>query len=120
MNSASFDTRSRDAYWQATQSELKSIRKRGDVLILAGAAVLLSLLAWYHERSDSLASWLIAGGLLLAVILLSLWFVTTRKRRVAVTRGLVCTQCDYMPHDTEIEEVAETRACPRCEKSLET
>jgi len=43
LNSASFDTRSRDAYWQATQSELKSIRKRGDILILGGAAVLFAL-----------------------------------------------------------------------------
>jgi len=120
LNSASFDTRSRDAYWQATQSELKSIRKRGDILILGGAAVLFALLAVYRERSGNLAAWLIAAALLLAVMFVSLWFVTTRKRRLAVTRGLVCTHCAYMPHDTEIEEVAVTRTCPRCEVSLET
>jgi heme/copper-type cytochrome/quinol oxidase subunit 3 len=120
VNSASFDTRSRDAYWQATQSELKSIRKRGDFLILAGTTVLLALLAFYHEKSNDLAAWLVAGGLLLAVIVFALWFVATRKRRIAITRGLVCLRCDYMPHDTEIDEVAVTRACTRCGHSLET
>lgn len=117
--SASFDTQGRDAYWHATQTELKSIRKRGDLVTLIGAAALLTLVFVYRDHSQELSTWLIAAVLMLAVIGASLWFVTSRKRRVAIARGLVCSNCNYMPHDTEIDEVAATRACPRCERSLD-
>jgi Na+/proline symporter len=117
--SASFDTQGRDAYWHATQSELKSIRRRGDIVTLTGAAVLLALIFFYRDHSQELAAWLVGGALLLAVIGASLWFVTSRTRRVAIARGLVCSRCSYMPHDTEIDEVATTRTCPRCEQSLD-
>jgi hypothetical protein len=116
---ASFDTQGRDAYWHATRSELKSIRRRGDIVTLVGAAALLALIFLYRDRSQELTAWLVAGALLLAVIGVSLWFVTSRKRRVAIARGLLCTHCAYMPHDTEIDEVATTRTCPRCEHSLD-
>jgi len=118
--SASFDTQGRDAYWNATQTELKSIRKRGDVVALIGAAALLALVFFYRDHSQELGTWLIAAVLMLAVIGGSLWFVTSRKRRVAIARGLVCTHCSYMPHDTEIDEVAESRTCPHCERSLDS
>lgn len=108
-----------DAYWYATRSELKSIRRRGDVVMLIGAAALLSLIFLYRDHSQELSWWLIAAGFLLAVIGASLWFVTSRTRRVAIARGLKCSRCSYMPHDTEIDEVASTRQCPHCEKSLD-
>lgn len=117
--SASFDAQGRDAYWQATQTELKTIRKRGDVLTLTGAAALLALIFVYRDRSQELATWLVAVTILLAVIGTSLWFVTSRKRRIAIARGLVCARCAYMPHDTEIDEVASTRTCPHCDQALD-
>lgn len=117
---ASVDPRSREAYWQATQSELKSIRRRGDLLILGGALVLLALVALNREYSRELVAWLVVAGALVLVFLASLWFVTKRKRRVAMTRGLVCGSCDYMPHDTEIDDVASSRRCPRCNHALES
>jgi hypothetical protein len=116
--SASFDTQVRDAHWRATQSELRSIRRRGDVVTLIGAAALLALIFFYRDHSQEPTAWLIAAALLLAVIGASLWFVTSRRRRVAIARGLLCSRCSYMPHDTEIDEVAQTRTCPRCEQSL--
>lgn len=112
-------SRVNDAYWHATRSELKSIRRRGDVVVLIGAAALLSLIFLYREHSRELSAWLIAAGLLLAVIVASLWFVTSRTRRLAIARGLKCSHCSYMPHDTEIDDVASTRKCPHCEQSLD-
>jgi hypothetical protein len=117
--SASFDTQGRDAYWHATRSELKSIRRRGDVVTLTGAAALLALIFLYRDHSQELSAWLVAAALLLGLIGASLWFVTSRTRRVAIARGLLCSRCSYMPHDTEIEEVASTRTCPHCEESLD-
>jgi len=117
--SASFDTQGRDAYWDATQSELRSIRKRGDMLTLAGASVLLALIFVFREHAQEISAWLVASVLLFAVIGASLWFVTSRKRRLVLARGLVCTHCEYVPHDTEIDEVAATRTCPHCERALD-
>jgi hypothetical protein len=119
VKSAIIDHRARDAYWHATRNELKSAQRRGDVLILAGAVALLALVAFNREKAGELTWWLVGGSLLLAIIAGSLWFVTKRRRRIAATRGLVCAQCAYVPHDTEITEVADTRLCPRCGQSLE-
>jgi hypothetical protein len=52
------------------------------------------------------------------VIGVPLWFVTRRKREISATRGLICSSCAYVPHDTEISEVAANRVCPNCEKPL--
>lgn len=117
--SASFYTQGRDAYWHATQSELRSIRRRGDVVMLTGAVALLALIFLYRDHSQELSAWLVAAAILLAVIGVSVWFVTSRTRRVAIARGLRCSRCWYMPHDTEIDEVANTRTCPHCEQSLD-
>jgi hypothetical protein len=111
--------RHQDAYWDTTQDELKTIQRRGDAGIFAGAAILLALLAYNREQASELFWWLAAGTGLLAVIAQTLWFVTTRRRRIAAARGLVCSLCEYVPHDTEITEVAATRRCPRCDESLQ-
>jgi hypothetical protein len=113
------DMRHQDAYWDATQDVLKTIQRRGDAVIFAAAAILLGVLAYNHEHSGELFWWLVAGTGLLAVIVQVLWFVTTRRRRIAAARGLVCSLCEYVPHDTEITEVAATRRCPRCDESLQ-
>lgn len=115
----SIDERTREAYWHATRSELRNIQRRGDYLVFGGALALLAVLFYNHDRSSQLQYWLVVGGLTLLVILASLWFVTTRKRRVATARGLVCASCSYMPHDTEISDVVESRRCPRCDHSLQ-
>jgi hypothetical protein len=111
--------RHQDGYWDATQDELKTIQRRGDAVIFAGAAMLLGALAYNREHSNELFWWLAVGAGLLVVMAQALWFVTTRRRRIAVSRGLVCSQCEYVPHDTEITEVAATRRCPRCDESLQ-
>ena len=119
MKSVSIDERSRDAYWHATRSELQSVQRRGDVLIFGGAIALLALLALNRDKAADLTWWLAVGVALLAIIAGALWFVTTRRRRIAATRGLVCPHCAYVPHDTEITEVADTRQCPHCAHSLD-
>jgi hypothetical protein len=109
--------RNQDAYWDTTQDELKTIQRRGDAGIFAGAAILLALLAYNREQASELIWWLAAGTGLL--VIQALWFVITSRRRIAAARGLVCSQCEYVPHDTEITEVAATRRCPRCDESLQ-
>jgi hypothetical protein len=111
--------RHQDAYWDATQDELKTIQRRGDGVIFAGAAMLLGLLAYNHELAGARIWWFAAGAGVLIVIAQALWFVTTRRRRIAAARGLVCSLCKYIPHDTEITEVAATRRCPHCDESLQ-
>jgi hypothetical protein len=117
--SATLTPQGRDAYWRATQTELNSIRKRGDRVAMWGAALLFALIYVFRDHLQEPRAWLIAGTLLLGVVGTSLWVVTSRRRRLAIARGLVCRHCDYMPHDTEIDEVAATRTCPHCEKSLD-
>lgn len=108
----------RDLYWSATQSELKSARRSGDLLVLAGAAALLTTLAFNRDRIADLSFWLVLTALLAVLISIAAWSVARRKRDIAAARGLICSQCNYTPHDTEIEELAVTRHCPRCSSEL--
>ena len=108
-----------DSYWVATQDELKSVRRRGDLLIVAGA-----LRAARDDGGIARQRLMISEVMLIGARWCSRsssawsWFVTSRKRRIAETRGLVCSSCRYLPHDTEIDDVASTRHCPRCAAEL--
>ena len=108
----------RDSYWGATQAELKTARRHGDRLILSGFGILLAAMAILRGSSGGLRDWLIVEILVFAWIVLGVWFVTARKRRIAAARGLNCDACSYTPHDTEIEDVAADRRCPRCNCEL--
>jgi hypothetical protein len=104
----------RDLYWSTTQSELRSAKRRGDLMVLAGAAALLTTLAFNRDRVADLGFWLVLATLLAGLISYAAWVVARRKRDIAAARGMICSQCEYTPHDTEIEELVETRHCPRC------
>jgi hypothetical protein len=112
------DPGAREAYWSATHVQLKSIQRRGDALTLLAVAAACPLLVIFRSSWAQAAPWAILW-MTLATVSFSVWFVISRRRRIAAARGLVCGQCKYMPHDTEIMEVAQTRQCPRCEASLE-
>jgi hypothetical protein len=112
------DPGTRESYWSETQCELRSARRRGDLIILAGTAVLFLALAFNRHSIDELAVWVVLSLLLIAIISSAAWIVATRKRRIAAARGLVCSDCSYSPHDTEIEELISTRKCPRCAADL--
>ena len=86
--------------------------------MLAGVGLLLATLVIVRGDTDDLRTWLVVTGLVFAVIVADVWFVTTRKRRIAASRGLICSSCSYSPHDTEIEDVAAERRCPRCASEL--
>jgi hypothetical protein len=108
-----------EAYWQATREQLKAAQKRADRISLAGVVAIGGLLWVYHEPGDGFGRLALAGiGIALIVIGVPLWFVTRRKREISATRGLICSSCAYVPHDTEISEVAANRVCPNCEKPL--
>jgi hypothetical protein len=112
----------RDAYWQATREQLKFAQKWADRFTLAGVVTICTLLWFYYEPGEQSGWWTAVGiGLVLVIIFVCvpLWFVTRRKRRITATRGLICQHCGYVPHDTEVVEVASTRHCQRCEKSLD-
>src|SRR5688572_25819812 len=100
------DSEHDDAYWQATRDQLKTAQKRADIFTLLGMAAIGALL-WLNFRSEELAGNWILTGVALAVVVISvpLWYVTRRKRRISATR-LNCRHCGYIPHDTEISEVA--------------
>jgi len=108
----------RDLYWGATQAELKSARRIGDLLILAGVGLLLAALLIVRGSADDLRIWLVVESLVFTVIVAGVWFVTARRRRIAAARGLFCSACSYTPHDTEIEDIAADRRCPRCAADL--
>jgi hypothetical protein len=65
-----------------------------------------------------LETWLFICAALLATFVGVMWFVASRKRQIAADRGLICSICRYKPHDTEIEEIVETRHCPSCASEL--
>jgi small basic protein len=116
VDSSMVNSASRDAYWQATQAELSTAQRRGDMVSLVGL-VLIAALLWF--LGDSVGMW--AAGIAsvaLAVVAIPQLFVARRKRRISAARGLNCQHCGYVPHHTEISEVAVTRECRVCEKSL--
>ena len=69
------------------------------------------------ESARDVRGMIIGAMLVLALIGGYVWFVTTHKRRIAASR-LSCQRCGYVPHDTEIDEVAESHRCPHCAGEL--
>lgn len=109
----------RDAYWQDTREQLKSVQNRGDFLTLVGLVVIGGLLWAWYEPDKGFGSFALAGiAVALIVICGPLWFVTRQKRNISAAR-LTCPHCGHRPHDTEISEVAETRQCQQCNRSLD-
>ncbi|HEU5133953.1 MAG TPA: hypothetical protein VFU13_02300 [Steroidobacteraceae bacterium] len=111
----------RDAYWHDTHAQLKSVRKRGDILSLLGLG-LVGVLLWqyqYRESGDYAVAWAIGiATVSLVGVALPQLFVTRSKRRISAMRGMHCQHCGYVPHDTEISELVSTRECNRCRKPL--
>jgi len=118
MKLTSVESGSRDSYWSATQDALRTVKRRGDLLIFLGAGVLFALEMVLPESARDLRGLMIGAMLVLALIGAYVWFVTSRKRQIAESRGMVCVRCNYLPHDTEIDDVADTRHCPRCSAEL--
>jgi hypothetical protein len=119
VDSSQLNSASRDAYWEATQAQLKSAQTRGDVLSLLGLG-LIGLLLWqFHEPGDNAFKWAASfATVALAVVALPQVFVARRKRRISAMRGMTCQHCGYVPHDTEISETVSTRECNRCQQPL--
>ena len=89
----------RDLYWSTTQSELRSAKRRGDLLVLAGAAALLTTLAFNRDRISDLSLWLVLATLLAGLISVAAWSVARRKagRPVpAVAKKLTPQRCVYL------------------------
>ena len=118
MKSRPLESGVRDSYWRATQAELHSLQRRGEIFVLTVVAVLIVSAILARDWYESPGFWLIVASAAFAVIMAEVFFVAFRKRRIAAARGLVCGRCSYMPHDTEISEVADTRRCPRCAGDL--
>lgn len=109
----------REAFWQDTREQLKSIQNRGDFFTLLGLIAIGALLWATHEPGDGFTTYAMAGvAIALVVICGPLWFVTRRKRMLSAAR-LTCPHCGHAPHDTEISEVAETRQCQHCNHPLD-
>jgi hypothetical protein len=107
------------AYWKATRDELKTAQHRADLFTLLGMSTIGALLWLNFQSEDPAGNWLMTSvALAVLAICAPLWYVTQRKRRISATR-LKCDHCGYIPHDTEISEVADTLRCPHCEKPLD-
>ena len=119
VDSSQFGDAGRDAYWQATRAQLKSAQQRGDILSVAGLGLISCLLWQFPEPVEKSALWVAAfASIALAIVVLPQLFVARRKRRISSGRGMNCRHCGYVPHDTEISEIASTRQCSRCGNSL--
>jgi hypothetical protein len=119
LKNASIATHDREAHWQATRAELESIQKRGNLVTTVGLLLLCALLALNVVQWRQITPWSIFwAATTLSIVAISMWFVITRKRRLAESRGLICGACNYKPHDTEIQDVIDSRMCPRCEEPL--
>ncbi len=109
----------RDSYWRDTQAELHSIHRRGDYLLLALVLAMVVGVILAREWLGDGALWMfIAGAAFISLFVAEVLYVAACKRRIAAARGLACGKCSYMPHDTEINDVASTRRCPRCAGEL--
>jgi len=117
VKSTPVEAGTRDSNWSATQEALRLVKRRGDQLIVFGACTLFALEMVLPDSARGQRGLLIGAMLVLALIGGYVWFVTTNKRRIAASR-LACHRCDYLPHDTEIDEVADSHRCPRCAAEL--
>ncbi len=119
MKNVSIATRDREAHWQATRAELESIQRRGNLVTTIALAPLCVLLWFNVAEARQITSWgIFWTSATLGIFAASIWFVVTRRRRLSESRGLICGSCNYRPHDTEISDAIETRACPRCQAQL--
>jgi hypothetical protein len=120
VKNAHAESQHRDAYWEATREQLKSVQNRADLFTLLGVLAIGALLWFNRDPGDGFSEVARAGiAIALLVICAPLWFVTRRKRRISATRGLICQHCGYAPHDTEISEAVNTRHCQRCDQPLD-
>jgi hypothetical protein len=108
----------RDSHWRATQAELHSIRRRGELMLLAGVSLLVMAVLLIRDRIGGSRFPIIVASAVFALFVAELLYVVKRRRRIAASRGLVCGQCGYTPHDNELTEVASTRECPHCGGAL--
>lgn len=113
------DSDPRHDEWAATREQLKSAQQRADRFTLLGLVVIGGLLWMNLDSIGPAADWLLASiALTLLVICIPLWYLMRRRRGISRTR-LVCPHCGYVPHDTEISEVADTLRCQRCNQPLD-
>jgi hypothetical protein len=108
----------RDSYWRATQAELHSIQRRGEKMLMGSVAAIVLVAVFVRDRIQEAGLWVLVASAVFALFLAEVAYVVIRKRRIAAARGMVCGQCDYTPHDTELNSVAHSRKCPRCEGEL--
>jgi hypothetical protein len=108
----------RDSHWRATQAELHSIQRRGEYSLIASVGALIVGAILLRDRVEGTLFWLSIAGAAFVFFVAEVFYVASRKRRIAAARGLVCGRCGYVPHDTEINDVAGTHQCPRCAAEL--
>jgi hypothetical protein len=119
VDSSQLDTVNRDAYWLATQVQLRSAQQRGDILSLVAFVPIGAVLWYYGAPGDKVAIWAASFAIVaLAAVALPQLLVARRKRRISAARGMNCQHCGYVPHQTEISEIVNTRQCRRCEQPL--
>jgi len=120
VDSSQLSSSGRDAYWEATQAQLKSAQTRGDLLSLVGLALLCLALWQDHNPGENVVSWAAGvAGMGLLIVALPQLLVLRRKRHISAARGMTCRHCGHVPHDTEISESASTRHCQHCDQTLE-
>jgi hypothetical protein len=119
VDSSQLNSASRDAYWEATQAQLKSAKARGDLFSLLGLGLLCLLLWQDHDPGDDVVGWAAGiAGIGLLIVALPQLLVLRRKRHISAARGMTCRHCGHVPHDTEISASADTRHCQSCEQDL--
>lgn len=105
-------------YGGEVREQLKAAQHRADLFTLLGMLCTAALIWRTLQSETGTVQWTFASvAIAMAVICLPLWYVTRRKRSISAAR-LTCRHCGYVPHDTEISEVAETMTCQRCAKPV--
>ena len=120
VDSSQLNSAGRDAYWEATQAQLKTAQTRGDLLSLVGLGLLCFALWQDRGPADDVVSWAAGvAGIGLLIVALPQLLVLRRKRHISAVRGMTCRNCGHVPHDTEISESANTRHCQQCDHTLD-
>lgn len=108
-----------DPLTRAIFLELKSVDKRNDRRLLIALAINCGLV-WLVSQWKNRTVWIdvLGAGVLLVIVVGTIYWAIWQKQRIAIKHGLVCSNCGDRPWVQMIMSTATTKRCSKCRGRL--